>query len=50
MLSLLKVNPLQDIQLDIYPISLTPVLSRVLQSIVGASLWELVSPPNSDDQ
>ncbi len=49
-ISLPKVNPTQDIQCDLRPISLTPVLSKVLESTVGTWLWELAGPQISDDQ
>ncbi len=50
MISLSKVNPPQDIQCDLRPISLIAVLSKVLESIVGTWLWELVGPQIGDDQ
>ena len=49
-INLPKVNPPQDIKCDLRPISLTPVLSKVMESIVGEWLWEFVGPQIGKDQ
>ena len=48
--SLPKVNPPCDIKSDLRPISLTPVLSKILESFVGEWLWEIVGPHIHKDQ
>ncbi len=40
----------KDIKCDLRPISLTPVLSKVMESIVGEWLWEIICPQIGIDQ
>ncbi len=44
------MNPPQDIKCDLHRISLTPVLSKVIESIVGEWLWKIVGPQIGSDQ
>jgi hypothetical protein len=39
-----KVIPPNSIESDLRPISLTPVLSKLLEGFVGTWLWEIVAP------
>ena len=48
-INLPKVNPQKDIKNDLHPISLMPVLSKVMESIVGEWIWEVVGPQISKD-
>ncbi len=49
-INLPTVNPTQDIKCDLHPISLTLLLSKVMKSIVGELLWELVDPQIGSNQ
>lgn len=48
--SLVKNSPLRDITKDLRPISLTANLMKILESIVGEWLWDILRPHIRNDQ
>ncbi len=48
--SIPKVNPPRSVGSDLRPISLTPTLSKQLESFIGKWLWDILEPKIGKDQ